>query len=626
MKKITPPWVSGPLAKAYGNVRPEYEAGVWAYAVGTPAQEHERYDEAMAVVHARAQGKNTDKPGRTRTNTGAGKGDSGKAFNPWWIRSLSDVDAALDGCWMDEEAGKRVCDLASKFLFYPPEEGGGNVKLLDWQVYDFIVPLFGWMRPNGFRRFLRGTVWVPKKNGKSFICSLLALYGFLKDNEPAPEVYTAAGDRDQAAIIYDESSHLAKASPAIARRVRFVDSQRRMFWKKGRGKYRVLSNDSKLAEGLKWSMVLFDELHVQTPAMWRTLKGGGVSRNQPMMLAISTAGIYDETGIGWNQWELCEKIQSGAVRNWSYFTLIYRGDADGEIISNGRWHDEDVWIRANPSYGAILRPEIFKELHAEAVANPSEQSQFFRYHLNIWTRASEVWIDQKEWRDCGAEFSLDNMQWRRAYGGMDLSLEDDLTAFALWFPPDGDDEYHRVWTWFWLPKMVALEKAERNAAPYDLWLREGHVFGTEGNVIDYRVIKAFILETVQKYDVPEIAYDRYQATQIVTELMDEGLTMVPHGQGSVSMHAPITEFKKLVRRGEVRHPNNPVLNWQISNCQIVHDSNGNVKLKKSDKTPGANTGGKGYKRYKIDGVIAAVMGLSRAIVQPDVVSPGIVVI
>lgn len=600
--RFTPPWeVDGT------EVREEYARGDWAYALGRPACEHPRYAEAVKV----AEGK-PDRRGRRSHTKGA------KAFNPWWIRSLSDVDAVIEGCWMDEEAGHRVCKFATKYLRYPVEEGGGTVTLLDWQIYDLIMPLFGWKRANGYRRFHRGTVWVPKKNGKSFICSLLALYGLTKDNERAPEVYVAAGDRDQASIIYNESSHLAKASPVLAQRLRFVDSTRRIYPKKGRGIYRVLSSDAQLAEGVKWSHVYLDELHVQSPRMWQTLKGGGISRMQPLMLAISTAGIYDETSIAWNQWELSEKIHSGALKNWSYFALMYRATSDDD------WHSEDTWRRANPSYGTILRPEIFKELHDEAVSNPVEQSNFMRYHLNVWTRANEVWIDQDDWRDCAGEYSIEEMYGRRAYGGMDLSLEDDLTAFALWFPPQDEDEPHKMWVWFWLPKAVALDKSESNAAPYDMWLRDGWVFGTEGNVIDYRVIKQFILETVQHFDVPEIAYDRYQATQIVTELMDEGLTMVPHGQGTVSMNAPTTEMKKLVLQRNVQHPDNPVLNWQVSNCQIVYDSGGNVKLKKSDKTPG-RSGGKGYKRYKIDGVIAAIMGLSRAIVQPDAIAPGIVV-
>lgn len=592
---MKPPWTDGPLAAKYGNVRKDYAGGVWSYAVGAPAREHPGYKDAVKLAR------------------------KGK-WNPWWIRSLSDVDAVLDGCYMDEGKGKHMLDYCTKFLRYPPEEGGGAVSFIDWQVYDLLGPLFGWRRDSGYRRFHRGAVWVPKKNGKSFLCSCCAAYGLVGDGERAPEVYVAAGDRDQASIIYNESSHLCKSSPALAKILRFVDSTRRIYLKKGRGIYRVLSSDATLAEGVKWSHVYLDELHVQSPRMWQTLKGGGISRMQPLMLAISTAGIYDETSIAWNQWELCEKIHSGALKNWSYFALMYRASEKDD------WHDPAVWKRANPSYGVILRTEIFKELHDEAVANPVEQSNFMRYHLNIWTRASEVWIDQGEWRACGEDYDIDALKYRRCYGGMDLSLEDDLTAFSLWFPPDGDDEHHRLWVWFWLPKAAALAKAEQNAAPYDVWLREGWVTGTEGNIIDYRVIKAFILETVQQFDVAEIAYDRYNATQIITELMDEGLTMVPHGQGPVSMSAPVTELKKLVRRGDMRHPNNPVLNWQVSNCQIVYDSNGNVKLKKSDRTPGSGGGAKGYRRYKIDGVIAAVMGLSRAIVQPDEVQPGILVL
>lgn len=587
----TPPWVKGALAATHGQVREDYAAGVWSYAVGRPAVEHARYGEAVA------------------------RAESGW-WNPWWIRSWQDVEATLAGCYVDEDAGKRVCDFVG-FLRYP-EKGLGTVRLLDWQIYDVIVPLYGWKRSDGTRRYRNGCLWVPKKNGKSFICSFLALYHLIADGEHAPEVYVAAGDRDQAAIIYDESQHLAKASAQVAKRLKFVDSRKRMRVKEGRGLFRVLSSEATLAEGLKWSSVFLDELHVQRPAMFKTLRGGGVSRRQPLFLAISTAGEYDPNSIGWEQWEYSEKVQTGAVTDWSYFSVMYRltkDEADG-----GGWRKPENWKKANPSYGEILNESFLEDLATQAETLTEQRSSFFRYHLNLWTYAAMPYIRIEDWQACeDAELTLDALEGRPGFGGLDLSLDDDLTAFAIWWPAYTGLPA-ALWVWYWLPEEVILEKAQENAAPYMRWVEQGLIETTVGRTINCEHIYQRITELCQKYHVKHIEFDRYNSRDVVQRLERDGIEMQGVAQGAVSMNDCVTMMRNNVRNGDVVFPVNELTRWQVSCCQLIHDNNGNVKLRKSEA---GGRSASGLRRYKIDGVVAACMALNGALHTPVKQEPNV---
>jgi len=222
----------------------------------------------------------------------------------------------------------------------------------------------------------------------------------------------------------------------------------------------VLSSDAKLAEGIKWSCMILDELHVQKSTMWQTVKGGGVSRQQPLMVAISTAGVYDETSIGWEQWQYSDRVRRGDVDNWAYFAVQYCAN------ENDDWTDPETWRKANPSYGEVLREDALRELYDEARDNPSEQPNFKRYHLNQWVQSLSIWIARDKWDACADEtLTEESLHGRMCYGAMDMSSTDDMTALALWFPGK-EDEPESLLEWFWLPGDNINEMAEKNNAPY----------------------------------------------------------------------------------------------------------------------------------------------------------------
>ena len=489
-------------------------------------------------------------------------------------------------------------------MFFPEEEGGDNVELHDWEIFDIVAPLYGWRRADGRRRFTRAGIWVPKKNGKSFICAPLSLYHLKKDNVIAPEIYIASTDRENAGNIYDVTTALAQNSPRYSKGLRFADSRKTIRFRRTRGKLRVVSSDAKYSEGLKWSAVFMDEIHVQGIKLWTALKGGAISRKEPLFVYISTSGIYDETSLGWQQWKMCKRIQSGDLDNWSHFALMYYAQEQTSDDEGEDPHLEETWKKANPSYGLVIEKDIFREIYDDYVGNPALWTNFLRYHLNIWVSSSEFWITPEEWAGCKSDYTVDDLQGYMCFGGMDLSLEEDITAFSLFFPAMDGLEKPRVLTWYWIPEKTIQKKAIESSAPYQQWVYDGWLTPTPGDWIDYDQVKKDIIAICDQFNVQEIGYDRYFASTIVQNLMEAGLHMEPHAQTAVGMNAPLCEMKRIAHRQELEHNGDPIMSWMVSNCTPRMDVRGNISIEKSPASA------HGKIRRKIDGAMAMTMACS----------------
>jgi phage terminase large subunit-like protein len=287
-----------------------------------------------------------------------------------WIRSEGDERAVLAGCWFDREAGERVCDFFERFLVHTKGEWAGKpFALFDWQKKDLVMPLFGWRRRNGERRFRKAYVEVPKKNGKSGLCSGIALYLLMADGEPGAEVYSAAADRDQAAIVYGESEKMVLKSPSLQKHLRVVASRKTIIYQRTLSYFRCLSADVPTKEGLNIHGLIFDELHAQrNRELFDTLQYGGAARRQPLLVSITTAG-FDRNSICWEQHDYADKILRGVVDDPSFFPLIYAAGEEDD------WTDPVVWRKANPSFGLTIREDAFAEEAREAQEKPSQQDQ-----------------------------------------------------------------------------------------------------------------------------------------------------------------------------------------------------------------------------------------------------------
>jgi phage terminase large subunit-like protein len=521
-----------------------------------------------------------------------------------WIRSEADERAVLSGCWFDREAAARVEIFFERFLRHSKGEWAGKpFRLQEWQKRDLLFPLFAWKKRNGYRRFRNAYIEVPKKNGKSALCSGISLYLLVADGEPGAEVYSAAADRDQASIVYGEAERMVMSSPALSRRLRVIPSRKTILFPRTNSVYRALSADVPTKEGLNIHGLIFDELHAQkSRELFDTLRYGGAARRQPLLVSITTAG-FDRNSICWEQHEYARKVLKGIVEDESFFAYIRAANEDPNEGPVDDWTSREAWYKANPSLGVTISEEAFAAECREAQEKPTLQNAFKRYRLNIWTSADVRWMPMDRW-----EFSAGNVDplalvGKSCFGGLDLSTTLDITACVFVFP--WEDGVYKVHPLFWIPEENMRERSSRDRVPYEVWARQGLVRTTPGNVVDYSWIEKDILEFAKRHKVEEIAYDQWNATEIIQRLTDAGLVMVPVRQGFASMSGPMKQTEALVYAGKLHHGGNPVLRWMADNVQASIDPAGNMKPDK------------GRSRERIDGIVALIMAIGRAAMREN---------
>jgi len=511
-----------------------------------------------------------------------------------FIRGPVDRLAVEQGCYYDAKAADRVVQFFHRFLRHSKGQWGGKpFKLLDWQEWELIRPLFGWKRADGTRRFRRAYVEIPKKNGKSTICSGLALYLLLADREQGAEVYSAAADKDQAGIVFNEAKNMVDASPSLVDRLVVVDSRKRINDPASKSWFRALSADAPTKEGLNIHGLIFDELHAQpNRVLWDALKYGGASRRQPLFISITTAGT-NRNGICYEQHTYAERVLDGRVLDTEFFPLIY------SVPESADWMLPETWRKANPSYGVTISEDSFKADAMEASENVGSQNSFRRYRLNQWVQQEERWLDMAQWRACHSKVPDLKDPTLPFFGGLDLASTQDIAAYVqLFYSADWHFKCH-----FFIPEERLIKRVKKDKVPYDVWQKQGWLTVTRGNVIDEEHIIKIILESGDANRCREIAYDPWNAPHIVTRLADEGVTMVPVRQGFPSLNYPTKELGKLVSAGKLNHGGNPVLEWMAGNVAVERDAADNIKPSKK----------KSFE--KIDGIVACVMALSRYLVH-----------
>lgn len=511
-----------------------------------------------------------------------------------WVRNRSDEAAVDQGCWFDLAAADRVRYFFERFLRHSKGEfAGRKFELLDWQWDRLVAPAFGWRMPDGTRRFRRIGCGVPKKNGKSTLLSGVGLYLTLADGEPGAEVYTAAADRKQASIIFNEAANMVEASDALRRVMRVKRSSKTMWHRASQSTFEALSADVPTKEGFNIHGLLFDELHAQrTWDLWNTLKYGGASRRQPMLWWISTAGVVDLTSLWHTEWQRAKAIQDSRVVDISYLGVVYEADQSDDP------YDEAVWAKVNPSYGVTISRRGMEEAATEARVSGLHENTFKRYRLNMPTKQTARWLPMDKWDLCATTWDDEELRGAKCYLGLDLASTSDLAAAVLLFR---HGLKWRLLPKFWVPREALRTRELDNRTRLDHWVDEGWIQVTEGDVIDYQVIRRAVNDLADLYDVREVAIDPWNATQIAVDLTGDGHRVEYVRTGFASISAASKEFEKLVRGQQLEHPANPVLDWMVGNVAAEEDASGNIK-------PSKRRSGE-----KIDGVVASVIALARAI-------------
>lgn len=497
--------------------------------------------------------------------------------------------------WFDEKAAQVAVNFFERLLVHSKGEWAGKpFRLQPWQRDQIIKPLFGWKRQDGTRKFRRAYIEVPRKNGKSTLSSGIALYLLFADGESGAEIYSAAADRDQASIVFDEARSMVDASAELSKRAQVF--KKAIIVPGTRSTYRVLSADAYTKHGLNAHGIIFDELHAQpTRDLWDVLTTSTGARRQPLTLAITTAG-YDRESICYELHAYAEKVLKGIIADEEFFSYIAKADDDDD------WMLPATWQKANPGLGVTVKVDYLEAEAKRAAQTPAYQNTFRRLHLNQWTSQETRWLPIEKWDKCDRPITEKLLEGAVCYGGLDLASTSDIAAFVLDFPAEPGEPENHVWLpHFWIPKDNLIERARHDRVPYDAWARDGLVTVTEGNVIDYSIIIRDIEALGERFNIKEIAFDRWGAFQISQQLEGAGFTMVGFGQGFVSMSPPMKELLRLVLDGKLSHGANPVLRWMADNMVVSSDAAGNVKPNKEKS------------REKIDGIVAGLMALDRAV-------------
>lgn len=495
----------------------------------------------------------------------------------------------------DEEKAKRTVDFINCLKHTKGKWRGQPFELLPWQE-KIIRDVFGTVKENGYRQYNTAYVEIPKKNGKSELAAGVALYMTCGDNEWGAEVYGCASDRQQASIVFDVAVDMVEQCPALKKRIKPVMSVKRLVYKPTNSFYQVLSAEAYTKHGLNVHAVIFDELHSQpNRELFDVMtKGSGDARTQPLFFLITTAGT-DRHSVCFEQHQKAEDILQGRKIDPTFYPVIYGASDDAD------WSSEEVWRNANPSLGHTIDMEKVRNAYLSAKDNPAEENIFRQLRLNQWVKQSTRWMQMEKWDACAFPVNERELLGRECYGGLDLSSSIDITAFVLVFPPRNDTEKYILLPYFWIPEENMRQRVRRDHVPYDVWAKQGFLQTTEGNVIHYGFIENFIDDLGKKFHIKEISFDRWGAVQMVQNLEGLGFTVVPFGQGFKDMSPPSKRLMELVLEKNIAHGGHPVLRWMMDNIFVRTDPAGNIKPDKEKSTE------------KIDGAVAAIMGLDRAI-------------
>lgn len=522
-----------------------------------------------------------------------------------------DAPGYVAGAWFDPSAVERFLRFSLLLQHGIGRWAGAPVRLFDWQVRHEFGPALGWKHPDGTRIIRTLVVLIPRKNGKSTGASALSLYLWCADREPGAEVYAAAGDRQQARRVYDAAKQMAETSTAIRRKAAGGLKRSVLEYPPSNAIFRALSSDGGRQHGLNVHGAVIDELHVHKHrGLVDALETGTGSREQPLVVIISTADEGDSTSIFAEKYEYLEAISGGHTADPTTYGVVFAADPAADPF------EEATWEAANPGLDLTVSRDYLRQQANRAAATPGYLNEFLRLHLNIRTKVGTRWLDLARWDDCdpgpgpGRALSLDlaDLEGRACYAGLDLSSTTDLTSLSLWFPPaEGDPDGEHVWVpFFWLPEDNVTPISRRTRVPFDRWAEApGHLGRmlrtTEGNVVDYRAVRNLIGEIHQRWPITALGYDPWNATETVNELADDGLVLEPVRQGYGSLSPPSKALERLVLSGRVRHGGHPILRYCIDCTEVRSDQNGNIRPVKPDARQSAK---------RIDGTVSGLNALA----------------
>lgn len=507
---------------------------------------------------------------------------------------------------LDEVKGSRAC----RFIELLPHIKGewakpvyidgrftyAKIRLEDWQVF-IELQLFGWVHvETGLRRFRRSYEEIARKNAKSTRAAARELFLLTADGEPGAHCYSAATTGDQAREVFDVARNMALREPEFLRRFGVDVGKHDITVAETASSFKPLNAEGSTLDGLNIHGAVVDEVHAhKTRAVWDVLDSATGARSQALLSAITTAGS-DRAGICYELRDYTVKVLRQVVDDETWFGIIFTID-DGDL-----WHEPSVWRKANPNLGISVKLDDMEAACRKALAQPGSQATFLTKRLNVWVNSDSAWMDMRAWDRCAdRSLTLEKVQHLPCWIPLDLASKVDVAAAPYLFHDADADRYYLV-SRFWLPER-AVEQG-RNSQ-YDGWRRAGHLNVTDGEVIDFDQIEDALRADMCTLRVQELPYDPWQATQLSSHLLAEGAPMVEYRQTVQNMSEPMKTLEALVLQGKLVHDGNPVMTWMVSNVVCHRDVKDNIYPRKERE------------ENKIDGPVAVIMGLGRALAGVD---------
>ena len=525
-------------------------------------------------------------------------------------RHLNDLALAAIGDWpyefnpeLTNPAGKqyrpveRVCRFAQLMPHIKGDWAAARMRITlePWQIF-ILASIFGWVnRTTGKRRFRVADLFVPRKNAKSTLASVIGLYMLAVDGEFGAEVYSGATSQDQAMEVFRPSLLMARATPEFRQHFGVAANASNLSVVSTNSKFEPVIG--KPGDGASPSCAIVDEYHEhKTPELYETMQTGMGARSQPLMLVITTAGTDVSGPCYMHQVEL-QKILEGTIQNDQRFGIIFTIDEGDD------WTAEEALIKANPNYGISVDADFLKLQQRDAVADPRKQNTFKTKHLNIWVAAASPWINLHNLQQCGdPSLTLDSFAGEESVVGLDLASTTDIASKVHIFRRvvDEQDHYYAI-SANYVPE-VAVRKPEN--AHYQGWVNSEDLIATPGNMIDLEQIQEDILEDSKIVALREVAKDQWGGQQLGANLANEGIEVIDVPMQVRYLSEPMKFIAALIDADPPRfhHDGNPAFVWMMSNVEVHEDRNGNIYPRKQRA------------QNKIDGAVALIVGMSRAMI------------
>lgn len=522
-----------------------------------------------------------------------------------WIET-----ADQDGFYLDHSKGMMVINFFEKILFHTKGKkyAGKPFLLSPFQQFTY-YNVFAWMQiktDSDVRRINNVYEKIGKKNGKTAGIAGLGLFHLSFDMEDGAECYIGATKEDQAKLAFSQACEFVNKS-TLLKELGFKIYQKEIRFTPTNSFLKPLGGDSKTQDGINSSLSFLDEYHAhRDDSVKENLESSMASRLQPLVYTITTAGV-NIAGVCKNFEDQCIAILEGQLKDDHFFIMIHDLDADDD------WEDESTWIKANPNLGVTVSLDFLRKEYQKAKNQPSKAPNFKTKHLNMWVDALEVWIPSEDWKkntSPATDYEALFLQKATEFGSFaaaDLSTTVDLTAVVWITNPDLEGKRYLL-PFFFCPKATIDKRSKEDGVPYRYWMDSGFLIATEGNTIDYAVVKNTIMENAMRLNTACVEFDQWNAEQLRNEIQELGIETAFFSQAISIISYPTKQFEKLVYDGKLIHSGHPILSWNLAGCVKIEDPNENIKIHKGKSHAG---------NKRVDGIIASIMALGGSLTPED---------